>query len=246
MKQYGHFPGPVRGGKRYLVVALPTRVPKWLRRYVGVLILIAGSNLLTHRLINPGLWGGAALSATASAPNSKESLYLMDKAQLYIQEDQLFEEKVTEIANMLGIPPEWLMAVMYSESQFNPAVLNHKGSGAVGLIQFTPVTALELGVTQERLKRMDALQQLEYVYVYLQRVRDTYGDYKSLTDVYLGILYPKARAQDYCFTLYGKPSKKYHQNSGLDENKDGRVSVSDIDRRMARLYPTAYGIQLGN
>ena len=31
-------------------------------------------------------------------------------------------------------------------------------------------------------------------------------------------------------------------NSGLDENKDGRVTVSDIDHRMARLYPDAFQI----
>ena len=141
---------------------------------------------------------------------------------------------------MLNVPPEWLMAVMYSESQFDASVLNHKGSGATGLIQFMPATASDLNVSMQRLRDMNHTQQLEYVYLYLQKVRERYGEYDSLTDLYLAILYPKARKQDLCYTMYAKPSKSYKQNSGLDENKDGRVTVSDIDRRMMRLYPTAY------
>ena len=242
MNKHGQFPGPVRGGKRYLVVALPAHLPRWVRKYTFVLMLVAGSNLLTHSLLNPGWLKVGALTVTTAA-TPKVQLYLMDKAEVYIPASDQFENKVKEISAMLNIPPEWLMAVMYSESQFNPAVLNHKGSGAVGLIQFTPATALDLGITHERLRRMNAIQQLEYVYIYLQRVREKYGDYKNLTDLYLGILYPRARAQDYCFMLYGKPSQKYRQNSGLDESKDGRVTVSDIDRRMQRLYPTAYAIK---
>ncbi|MEO1448552.1 MAG: hypothetical protein AAFV07_03440, partial [Bacteroidota bacterium] len=50
----------------------------------------------------------------------------------------------------------------------------------------------------------------------------------------------KALNQDYCYTLYASPAQAYKQNSGLDENKDGRVTVSDIDRRMQRLYAPAY------
>ncbi|MFN0202045.1 MAG: hypothetical protein ACKVTZ_20910, partial [Bacteroidia bacterium] len=68
------------------------------------------------------------------------------------------------------------------------------------------------------------------------------GDYTSLTELYLGILYPKALEikGDYCFTMYATPSQAYKQNSGLDEDKDGRVTVSDIDHRMQRVFPTAY------
>ena len=29
-------------------------------------------------------------------------------------------------------------------------------------------------------------------------------------------------------------------NSGLDEDKDGRVTVQDIDKFVKRIYPTAY------
>jgi len=145
---------------------------------------------------------------------------------------------------MLGVRAEWLMAVMYSESKFDAQVLNHRGSGATGLIQFMPATASEMNVSLQRLGRMTHLQQLEYVYMYLQTARERYGNYDSLTDLYLAILYPKARKQEYCYTLYAKPTRAYTQNRGLDENKDGRVTISDIDRRMKRLYPTAYMAEL--
>ncbi|MEM7656574.1 MAG: lytic transglycosylase domain-containing protein, partial [Bacteroidota bacterium] len=155
-----------------------------------------------------------------------------------------FAHKVREVSGMLAIPPEWLMAVMYAESSFNPSALNHKGSGATGLIQFMPATAAELGISLDRLRRMDAVQQLEYVYLYLQKVRERYGDYQHLTDLYLAILFPRARGQDYCFTLYATPSQSYKQNSGLDEDQDGRVTVSDVDRHLKRMYPQAYITQL--
>ena len=176
----------------------------------------------------------------APGPPLPEQLYLMDKASLFVSETVRFEQKVREIAATLQVAPEWLMAVMYSESKFDAGVLNYQGSGATGLIQFMPAAASELNVSLPQLQQMGHLQQLEYVYRYLAKVRERYGDFTSLTDLYLAILYPRACKQDYCYTLYAKPGKSYSQNSGLDENKDGRVTVSDIDRRMQRLYPTAY------
>ena len=208
------------------------------------LVLIFFSNLVSHTLFNPNV--SAIAPAVAPAPISAPSqdLYLMDKASMFVPEAKPFEKKVREIAQMLRVPPEWLMAVMYSESKFDASVLNHKGSGATGLIQFMPAAASEMNVSLHRLARMNHLQQLEYVYMYLEKTRERYGNFNSLADLYLAILYPRARNQDYCYTLYAKPSKSYVQNSGLDENKDGRVTVSDIDRRMKRLYPIAYMAQI--
>jgi hypothetical protein len=75
----------------------------------------------------------------------------------------------------------------------------------------------------------------------LQTVRERYGEFENLTDLYLAILFPKAiEAEESCYALYAKPEKAYMQNAGLDENKDGRVTINDIDRRMKRMFPTAY------
>ena len=229
---------PVRRDKRYLMIPFPA-IPQKVRNISMLAVLVLGSNFLTHKLWNPG----ESSSAVVEKVSARQELYLIDKASMKIPDTESFADKVKEISGMLAVPPEWLMAVMYAESRFDPAILNRKGSGATGLIQFMPGTALELNVSVERLKRMPAVQQLEYVYLYMQNVRERYGEYQSLTDFYLAILYPKARGQDYCYTLYATPGQSYKQNSGLDEDKDGRVTISDIDKHMKRLYPTAYMMQ---
>lgn len=224
---------------------------KRLGEYLAIGILILGFQAIeripdgfftTSLTSSASMMTALPVSSTTSSGlvQQPQRLYLIDKASLHIPQIESFETKVRDISAMLGVAPEWLMAVMYSESKFDPGVKNFKGSGATGLIQFMEGSAGEMNVSLERLGRMNAVQQLEYVYLYLQTVRDRYGDYSSLTDLYLAILYPKARGEEYCYTLYARPSKQYKQNSGLDENKDGRVSVSDIEKRMKRLYPTAY------
>lgn len=182
-----------------------------------------------------GYFGGIRYEKTKKKP-----LYLMEKASIYVDAPQTFEAKVRNVAKLLEVPPEWLMAVMYSESRFNAKVENFRGSGAVGLIQFMPATAKDMGTTTQAIANMSHVEQLEWVWRYLNAYKVKYGNYKSLADFYLAILYPKARTGDMCYTLYAKPSKAYDQNIGLDEDKDGRVTVSDIDKRMERLYPSAY------
>ena len=59
------------------------------------------------------------------------------------------------------------------------------------------------------IRNMDAVTQMDLVYAYLQNVREKYGDFKTLTDLYLAILYPRAVGKDYCYTLYATPSQKY-------------------------------------
>ncbi len=172
----------------------------------------------------------------------KDQLYLLDEAGRFIPDTESFSSKVKEVSQELQVPPEWIMAVMKAESGFNPTVRNKKGSGAVGLIQFMPAVAKELQVRPSELAQMEAHIQMDFVQQYLQQVRARYGEYQSLTDLYLGILYPKARYQDPCFALYAKPSKSYIQNAGLDENGDGVVSIHDIDQRMKRMFPIAYMI----
>lgn len=172
----------------------------------------------------------------------KPQLYLIDKASIYVKNASAFENKVRLVAQKLAIPPEWLMAVMFSESRFDFRALNMKGSGAVGLIQFMPATLAEFKprLSSEAVMNMGEVKQLDLVYMYLEQYRQKYGAYKSLTDLYLAILYPKAREYDYCGALYASPTKAYKQNAGLDEDKDGAVRVADIDNRMKRLFAGAY------
>jgi hypothetical protein len=206
-----------------------------VKRVSILFAIVAATNAVTYLFSNAGWF---------SKSSAQERLYLLDEANTYIDDIGTFELKVREVSDELHIPAEWLMAVMYSESRLDPKAVNRKGSGAVGLIQWMPATAEEmLGVTTAEIRKLDAPQQLDHVYTYLDRVREKYGEYQSLTDLYLAILYPRAReAEESCYVMYAKPSIQYVQNAGLDENHDGRVTISDIDKRMRRLYPTAYAV----
>lgn len=243
-------------------ISRPVQVPGRInpKNLLAVALVVLVTNIFTHTLFNPVISNvefasadihsinaknnvmSVANTAANSSPNA--SLFLLDKASEYVPNPMAFETKVREIGHKLGVPPEWLMSVMYSESKFDAAVKNFKGSGATGLIQFMPATAGELGISLSGLASMSHVDQMDYVYKYLNNVKRRYGSFKSLTDLYLGILYPRAIGQDFCYTLYAKPSKSYRQNSGLDENKDGVVSVSDIDKRMQRLFTEAYMVSL--
>jgi hypothetical protein len=232
---------PARRDRRYLVLTLPAGLPRKVRNTGAVLALVAGTNLLSHQLLNPGAFRSLF---TAAAPAGQGTLYLLDKASAYIPDLAAFEQAVRDAADRLGLPPEWLMAVMYAESRLDPSAVNQRGSGAVGLIQFMPSTAAELRTSTAQIQRMDGAGQMELVLRYLDLVRSRYGPYETLTDLYLAILFPKARGQDPCFVLYAQPETAYKQNAGLDEDQDGRVTIADIDRRLRRVFPTAYGIRL--
>ena len=99
--------------------------------------------------------GTVSLDADVATPTTLEAenpthnladLYLMDKAKEHTNDYGEFERKVRIMARNLSVPPEWVMAVIHSESRFNPQVKNRKGSGAKGLIQWMPHVYREMGV----------------------------------------------------------------------------------------------------
>lgn len=168
-------------------------------------------------------------------------LYLIEEAKEHTDDHGDFERKVRIMARSLNVPPEWVMAVIHSESRFDPGVKNMKGSGAKGLIQWMPHVHKEMGVSK---LPVSANEQLDLVEQYLCERQAEVGPYKSLTDVRLAILYPVAVGKSQNYALYSKPSLAYKQNSGLDINKDGKVTVKDIARKMKREYREAFDIHL--
>ncbi|MEM9986123.1 MAG: transglycosylase SLT domain-containing protein, partial [Bacteroidota bacterium] len=161
---------PSHPSRRVLVLSFPAwlSLPKRVTRWGWVVIAVIATNLLT-------LWysqkGPVASSSSPSlawwSSEEVEDLYLLDKASAVIAEPTIFAGKVREVAQQLEIPAEWLMAVMYAESRFDPAVVNRRGSRATGLIQFMPATAQDLGVSAAALAQMGAVAQMDYVYRYL-------------------------------------------------------------------------------
>ncbi len=219
---------------KFTVIPYFGKIPVYkIKAFSAAFVLIIVSNLLTNSFFNPDIFG------KLYNKNIKK-LYLLDEASYYVSDIPIFEEKVKDISRKLEIPPDWLMTVMYCESGFDAAILNKKGSGAVGLIQFMPATATEMGTSTANLQRLTPTGQLDYVFQYLDKVKTKYGKFNSLADLYLAILFPKAINRDDCFILYAKPSAAYKQNSGLDENQDGSVTVGDIHKRLIRLHLKSY------
>lgn len=136
-----------------------------------------------------------------------------------------FRAKVVQIAAGIGCDPSDLMACMAFETgrTFMPAARN-TASGATGLIQFMPSTALNLGTTVEDLARMSAEDQLAYVNAYFLPYR---GALRSLSDVYMAILWPAAIGKAEDAVIFAAGSRAYLGNRGLDLNHDNAVTKAE-------------------
>lgn len=196
-------------------------------------------------------------TARSSAPDSKASLQDISydptdnlASDLFSTADlrgdsvdpQTFREftsKVADIADELGTDPGHLMAVMRFETggTLNPAEKNRAGSGATGLIQFMPNTAQQLTGAETReaaiklMESMSPVEQLDYVKKYLAPYK---GKLKTLDDLYMAILYPKAVGKDSDYVLFERGTTAYKQNRGLDENKDGSITKEEAAAKVRR------------
>ncbi len=152
----------------------------------------------------------------------------------YIKDNRIeFTEKVNNICTELRIEANWLMFVMWFESRLNPQAVNPI-SGATGLIQFMPSTARGLGTTTAVLKRMNNVQQLDYVLAYLRPYK---GRMKTWVDVYLAVFYPRAMGNPN-FVITSDIVAK--QNKIFDLNKDLDISVKEIETVLRRQIPEKY------
>ena len=145
-----------------------------------------------------------------------------------------FYSKVVQISKRLKCDPDELMGVMNSESGINHKAVNKK-SKATGLIQFMPDTARSLGTTTENLKKMTAIEQLDYVEKYLEKQKKAAGfssdEQLSAGELYALVFLP-GRANRSILTSQGE--KYYSWNKGLDRNKDGKITVAELDTRVKK------------
>lgn len=146
-----------------------------------------------------------------------------------------FRNEVGKVATNLGVDPNHLLAAMHFETggSFRPDQKNAAGSGATGLIQFMPSTLKGLGTTTEKAAKMTQVEQLGLVERYFQPYK---GKLKSLSDVYMAILWPRAvgKPDDYVLFSNDNPaSQLYAQNRGLDFNKDGKITKAEATMKVA-------------
>ena len=156
-----------------------------------------------------------------------------------------FTAKVKQVSARLGIDPNWLMDIMYLESAgtFSPSITNK--IGATGLIQFMPNTAIGLGTTTAALRVMSAVQQLDWVEKYYKQ------NYKylkitaasSYVDTYLITFFPAAVNKGLDFVIQTKSLSAAliaKQNPLFDTNKDGKITVREIENVLLKRLPTEW------
>lgn len=155
-----------------------------------------------------------------------------------------FRQRVAWIGQQLNFDPSWLMSVIAFESggTFSSNVRNPY-SGFVGLIQFGPAAASQVGSSMDELAAMSPEDQLNYVYKYLAPYA---GRYTSLADTYMAVLHPASIGQPSNSVVFAAPSTAYTQNSGLDTSipKDGIVTKAEAAAPVQLKY--AIGMAPGN
>lgn len=174
-----------------------------------------------------------SIYTAANATGSKNGQKLNRNSSQYGPE---FLAKVKQIAQRLNCNYRDLLALMNAESGINASAKNPYSS-ATGLIQFIDSTAKSLGTTVEQLRVMSPIDQLDYVEKYLQRAKASAGfgagEYLSGGQLYALTLYPAKARNEVLITSGGNA---YSMNKGLDLNKDGQITKSELDARMKRFY----------
>ena len=144
-----------------------------------------------------------------------------------------FSAKLEQVAKNVNCDPNDLLALMYSECALNPSHIE-KSSRAVGLIQFMPSTARNLGYTTEQIANMSATDQLDLVEKYIK----SSSPYKNGEELDAGTLYAvmflPGRAKKN--TLCSKGESYYTYNSGLDMDRDGVITKQDLANRLNKKY----------
>jgi len=144
-----------------------------------------------------------------------------------------------------GIKPEWLLPVLWLESQFNPAVPNSAGQPFYGINQASTALIQQYADTDpQTYLTWPASQQLSTVVDgYLKSLVHSYGPLRSATRVYQSNFLPATLATaknltDVIASAANDPYNFYKYNSGLDVNHDGQITVADIAAKMKQAAST--------
>lgn len=151
-------------------------------------------------------------------------------SHLVKENKEAFLAEVVSVSNRLNIDPNWLMGVMYIETAGKySASIQNPYSKATGLIQFMPATARGMGTTIEDLAKLTNVEQLEWVYKYLRPYRNKIS---SFVDCYFAVFFPLAMGKPSDFVIQTKSLSAgliARQNPGYDLNKDGQITVYEVE-----------------
>jgi hypothetical protein len=166
----------------------------------------------------------AAWSRVTGATASTDFSYLSDD----------FFTELKAISARLRCAPEDLLGVMESESSVMPSAQNPRGK-ATGLIQFMPATLTGLGWTQgpDAFRSLTADDQLPFVERFY---RPHIGQLTSPGRLYQATFLPATLMGTDETSVIAAPggpnANAYRDNTLLDTNRDGAITVSDLTARI--------------
>jgi tape measure domain-containing protein len=149
--------------------------------------------------------------------------------RIYEAMKKLFEREPDFLAKLIreatkrGIDPDQLLNVMAVETAgtFNPKARNPT-SDASGLIQFLPSTAQGLGTTTAAIRSMSGVEQLDYVFKYLDKMIRQFGPLDTQSRLYASIGAGSVSDDDNA-VKFRRGSEAYRKNKGWDVNHDGLI-----------------------
>ena len=155
-----------------------------------------------------------------------------------------FRRRLIEVADELGINPDYLATVISFESGFSPTVRNPY-SGCVGLIQWCRQAAVAEAASAGMSLSSDAalnwlatlsdVQQLDHVKAYFSRIlKGRRG--LSLLDTYLVVFSPAFIGRPADYVAYRQGEQAYEQNKGFDSARDGTITVGEIGSKVTGVY----------
>lgn len=183
---------------------------------------------------------GTTINLKSSTQNSIESI----ETQLKELKEKLYEKNIFSEYNMVKYFNEEerakahriaerfnqdlnnLCLLFHIESRGNPKAVN-KHSNATGLIQWLPSTAKRFETTVSEIHNMSVSEQLDLVEKYLEFWEPEQG-YKDFTDLYLAVFSPSALGKSNNYIIGAEGSKAVVQNTVVDGNKDGILTVADV------------------
>jgi hypothetical protein len=189
---------------------------------------------LTNSLSNINMVKFASPTAANSSISSSTGSSISKNSKDYGPE---FLAKVKKIAKNINCDYKDLLAVMNSESGINAAqwcTIKGEERNAVGLIQFRAETAKTLGTSLDALSKMSPIDQLDYVEKYFQhwiKAKGLSGKKLSAGDVY-ALVYTPAYVNKEVLATSGESF--YNKNKGLDVNKDGKITKSDLAQQLRK------------
>lgn len=178
-------------------------------------------------------------STTNFTNNVSSSQPIVDSGKV----DKNFLNKVKQVAQNLNCDYKDLLAVINSESGFNPRA--GAGTNYVGLIQFGEYAIQDLrnkagctGLTKEKILNMSPIEQMDLVEK-MVKIGKKYGKFSenarlSGGDLYAIIFAPCRSGNE---VLYRKGEAGYNSvNAKIDYNNDGKITKTEMSERIRRKY----------